>query len=182
MTWNTFHSIYLERYLLSLNDVIWPYNITQIIVRGTLRITPNSVVSTVFAGGLAQIGADASAGPLMTNSRIPPWGQVTHMGVSKIAIIVSGNGLSPNAGVLSIRTLGANSREIFSEIHTFPFTKMHLKIKAGKWRPFCRGLSVINKALTLKEARRVVFYSLCTLAHMYKLYEIQIFYIILDAC
>ena len=28
--------------------------------------------------------------------------------------------------------------------HTFPFTKIHLKMSSGKWRPSCLGLNVLN--------------------------------------
>ena len=78
------------------------------------------------------------------------WGTVTHICASKLTIIGPYNGLSPsrrqaiiwaNARMLLIRTLGTNVNEIFSEIHTFSFTKMHLKMSA-KSRPFCRGLNI----------------------------------------
>ena len=64
-------------------------------------------------------------------------------------IIGSGNGLSPgrhqtiiwtNAGILLIRILGTN----LSEIHTFSFKKMHLKLSSAKWRLFCLGLYELN--------------------------------------
>ena len=32
----------------------------------------------------------------------------------------------------------------FSEIHTFSFKKMHLKLSSGKWRPSCLGLNVLQ--------------------------------------
>ena len=53
------------------------------------------------------------------------WGQLKHISVSKLTIIDSDNGLSPgrcqaiiwtNAGILIIRTLATNFREILSEI------------------------------------------------------------------
>ena len=81
------------------------------------------------------------------------WGRVRHICVSKLSIIGSDNGLSPgrrqaiirnNAGILLIGPLGTNFNEILIEIYTFPFTKMHLKISSGKWRPFCLGLNVLN--------------------------------------
>ena len=65
------------------------------------------------------------------------WGRVTHICVSKLTIIGSDNGLSPgrrqaitltNAGILLIRTLGTNFSEILGEIHSFSFSKMHLKM------------------------------------------------------
>ena len=80
------------------------------------------------------------------------WGRVTHICVSKLAIIGSDNGLSPgrrqaiiwtNAGILLIRTLGTNFSEILSEIHIFSFKKIHLKMSSGKRRPFCLGLNVL---------------------------------------
>ena len=50
-----------------------------------------------------------------------------------------------NAGILLIGTLGTNFSEILSAIHTFPFTKMHLKMSSGRWRPFCLGINVSIK-------------------------------------
>ena len=61
----------------------------------------------------------------------------------KLTIIGSDNGLSPgrrqaivwnNDGILFIQTLGTNFSEILSEIHTFSFNKMHLKMLSAKWR------------------------------------------------
>ena len=69
------------------------------------------------------------------------WGRVTHICVSKLTIIGSNNGLSPdrrqaiiwtNAEILFIGPLGTNFNEILIEIHTFLFKKMHLKISSGK--------------------------------------------------
>ena len=87
------------------------------------------------------------------------WGRMTHICVSKVNIIGSDNGLSPgcrqaiiwtNAGMLLIGPLGTKFSEILSEMHTFSFNKMHLKMSPGKWRPFCLGLNV----LTLDGVRR----------------------------
>ena len=78
------------------------------------------------------------------------WG---HICVSKLTIIGSDNGLSPdrrqaniwtNAGILLIGTLGTNFSVILSEIHTFSFKKMHLKTSSAKRRPFCLGLNVLT--------------------------------------
>ena len=78
------------------------------------------------------------------------WGRVTHICVGKLTIIGSDNGLSPgrrqaiiwtNAGILLIRPLGTNFREILIGIQTFSFRKMHLKISSVKLRSFCFGLN-----------------------------------------
>ena len=78
------------------------------------------------------------------------WGRVTYICVSKLTIIGSDNGLSPerrqaiiwtNAGILLIRTLGTNFSEILGEIHSFSFSKMHLKMSSAKWRLFGLGLN-----------------------------------------
>ena len=80
-------------------------------------------------------------------------GRVTHIGVSKLIIIGSDNGLSPgrchviiwtNAGILSIGTLGTNFSEILIEILTFSFKKMRLKNSSAKWRLFCVGLNELT--------------------------------------
>ena len=80
------------------------------------------------------------------------WGQVTHICVDKLNTIGPYNGLSPgrrqawtNAGILLIVPLRTNFSEILSEIHTFTFIKMPLKMSSAKWRPFCFGLNVLNE-------------------------------------
>ena len=79
---------------------------------------------------------------------------MTHICVVKPTIIGSDNGLSPGrrqaitwtyAGLLFIRNLGRNFSEILSEIQTFSFKKMHLKMSSAKWRPFCLGLNVLKQ-------------------------------------
>ena len=83
------------------------------------------------------------------------WGRVTHVCISKLTIIGSDNGLSPdwcqaiiwtNAGILLIGSLGTNFSEILIEIHTFSFKKIYLKMLSGKWRLFCLGLNVLVPA------------------------------------
>ena len=73
------------------------------------------------------------------------WGRVTHICVSKLAIIGSDNGLSTdrpqaiiwtNAGLLLIGPLGTNFSEILSKILTSLFKKMRLKVSSAK-RPQC---------------------------------------------
>ena len=66
-------------------------------------------------------------------------------------VVIVDNGLSPsrrqaiiwtNGWILLIRNIGINFSEILSEIYTFSFKKIHLKISSGKWRSFCLGLNV----------------------------------------
>ena len=77
-----------------------------------------------------------------------------------LSIIGSDNGLSPgrrqaiiwtNAGILLIGPLGTNFSEILTEIHTFSFKKMHLKMSSGKWWPFCLGLNVLRSIIIIME-------------------------------
>ena len=77
-------------------------------------------------------------------------GWLMHICVSKLTIIGSDNGLLPGqrqgfvwtkAGILLIGPLGTNFSELFIEIHTISFTKMHLKMSSRKWGPFCLGLN-----------------------------------------
>ena len=81
------------------------------------------------------------------------WGRVTHICVSELTTIGSDNGLSPgrrkaiiwtNAGILLIWPLGTNFSEIGSQIHTFSFMKMHLKMSFRTWQSFCQGLNVLT--------------------------------------
>ena len=83
-------------------------------------------------------------------------GRVTHICVSKLTIIGSDNGLSPdrrqaiiwtNAGLMLIGPLGTNFSEILIEILTFSFKKMRLKVSSAKRRPFCLGLNVLMSDL-----------------------------------
>ena len=90
----------------------------------------------------------------MTSISLTHWGRVTHFCVCKLTSIASDNGLAPgwrqaiiwtNAGILLIGPLGTNFNEILSEIHTFSFKKMCLKMSSGKCRPFCLGLNVLTR-------------------------------------
>ena len=82
------------------------------------------------------------------NKWLTHWGWGTHISVSNLDIVGSDNGLSPNrrqsiiwtdAGILLIR----NFSDILSEIQTFSFKKVHLKMSSGKWRTFCLGLNML---------------------------------------
>ena len=79
---------------------------------------------------------------------------MTHICVSKLTIIGSDNGLSPdrrqaiiltNAGILLIGPLGTNFSELLIEILTFSFRKMRLKVSSAKRRPFCLSLNVLKR-------------------------------------
>ena len=82
------------------------------------------------------------------------WGRVTHICVSKLAIIGSDNGLVPDrrkaiiwtiAVLLLIGPLGTNFSEILIEILASSFKEMRLKVWSAKWRPFCLGLNVFSQ-------------------------------------
>ena len=86
-------------------------------------------------------------------NRLTHCGRVTHICVSKLTIIGSDDGLSPdrrqaivwtNAGISLIKPFGTNFSEILSELHTFSLKKIHSKMSSGKWRPFCFGLNVLS--------------------------------------
>ena len=88
-----------------------------------------------------------------TDRILTHWGRVTHICVSKLTIIGSDNGLSPdrrqaifwtNAGLLLIGPLGTKFSEILIEILTFSFKKMRLKVSSAKRWPFCLGLNVLR--------------------------------------
>ena len=78
---------------------------------------------------------------------------MTHICVSKLTIIGSDNGLSPdrrqaiiwtNAGILSIGPLGTKLSKILIVIHIFSFNEVHLKMSSEKWQPSCLGLNVLK--------------------------------------
>ena len=78
---------------------------------------------------------------------------MTDICVSKLIIIGSDNGLSPdrrqatiwtNARILSIGPLGTKLSDILISTHIFSFKKMHLKMSSGKWRPCCLSLNVLR--------------------------------------
>ena len=82
-------------------------------------------------------------------------GRVMHICISKLTVIGSDKSLSPdqrcpaiiwtNAEILLIGPLGTNLSEILIKIHTFTFTKIHLKILSGESRPFCLSLNVLSQ-------------------------------------
>ena len=70
------------------------------------------------------------------------WGRVTYICVSKLTIIGSDNGLTPerrqaiiwtNAGILLIGPEGTNFNEILIKIHAFSLRKIQLKKSSEKW-------------------------------------------------
>ena len=74
----------------------------------------------------------------ITTVLLTHWGRVTHICVSKLAIIGSDNGLSPgrrqaiiwtNAGILLIGPFGTNFSEILIEIHIFSLKKCTWKCR-----------------------------------------------------
>ena len=78
---------------------------------------------------------------------------MTQICVSKQTIIGSDNGFSPgrrqaiiwtNAGILLIQSLETNFSEILGKIHSFSFSKMHLKMLSAKWRLFGLGLNELK--------------------------------------
>ena len=82
---------------------------------------------------------------------------MTHICISKLTIIGSDNGLSPdwhqaiiwtNAEILLIWTLGTNSSEILSESQTYSFNKIHLKMLFVKLLQFCLDLNVLKLVLS----------------------------------
>ena len=88
------------------------------------------------------------------------WGRVTHICVSKQTKTGSDNGLSPgrrqaiiwtNAGILLIQTLGTNFSEILGEIHSFSFSKMHLKMSAKLIASIWSRPQWVNIAYALQE-------------------------------
>ena len=76
---------------------------------------------------------------------------MTHICISKIIVIGSDNGWSPgryqaiiwtNAGIMSIGPLGINfSESDLTEIDTFPFKKIHLKLSSENGVYFVSALS-----------------------------------------
>ena len=75
-------------------------------------------------------------------------GQVPHICVSKQTTIDGRQAIIwTNEGILLIRTVGTNFNEMFSEIDTFSFMKMHLKMPSSKWGQFCLGLNVLTSIL-----------------------------------
>ena len=92
---------------------------------------------------------------------------MTQICVSKLTIIGSKNGLSPdrrqatictNDGILLIGALGTNFSEILIEIQTFSFFKNQLKVSSEKWRPFCLGLNVKQIILPHMQYTNACFY------------------------
>ena len=85
-------------------------------------------------------------------SWIVHWDRVTHICVNEMIIIGSDNGLSPgrrqviiwtDAWILVLGSLGIN----FSEINTFYFKKIHVKLSSSKWRLFRRGLNELKACI-----------------------------------
>ena len=92
------------------------------------------------------------------------WGRVTHICVSKLTIIGSDNGLSPDrrqviiwtdAGLLSIGPLRTYFSENLIKMQHLLLKKMHAKMCSAKWRPSCLGLNVLtNTYLNMNSSKQ----------------------------
>ena len=117
----------------------------------------NTVDADVLAPGHQQPQCWVCLYLFPDNHGLSHCGRVTHIYVSKLNIIGSDNGLLPGqrqaiiwtiARILLIRTLGTNFSENLSEIHTFIFKKMYLKMPSAKLQQFCIGLNVLSFKMT----------------------------------
>ena len=103
---------------------------------------------------------------------------MTHICVSYWTIISSDNGFSPgrrqaiiwtNAGILLIRSLGTNFSEILSEINTFSFKKMHLKMSS---RPQCvnrKSRKYLFTEIPPRPRTYIHIYKCCAYAYTYNM-------------
>ena len=115
--------------------------------------------NNINEAGNVLLSGFTSVSPLIFPRELTHWGRVTHICVSKLAIIGSDNGLSPgrrqaiiwtNAGILLIRPLETNFIEILIRNQTFSFKKMYLKMSSAKWRLFYLGFNVLTQACTAR--------------------------------
>ena len=142
----------------------------QRLVQFKIKSRQRSALLALFVGNTLVNGDSTHKGPVMQKSLpfydvimffkaslLTHWGQVTHICVSKLAMIGPDSGLSPGrhqaiistkAGILLIEPLGTNFSDILIGIQIFSFKKMRLKMSSAKWRPFCLGLNVL---ITLNE-------------------------------
>ena len=135
------------------------------LARKGLRSSPNGLMSEANVTAVAG-DADVQAERNWKRSVTPDWGllthwgQVTHICVSKLAIIGSDNGLSPerrqaitwtNAGILLIGPLGTNFGEILIEIQTFSLKKIRLKMSSAKCCLFRLSLNVLMKCRQISQ-------------------------------
>ena len=112
-----------------------------------------SVLETKFNFTLLRHSSELK-NAVLTAYHFTHWGRVTHICNSKLAIIGSDNGLSPdrrqaiiwtNAQILLSGPRWTNLNEILTEMHTSSFNKIQLKTSSGKWRPSCLGLNVLKR-------------------------------------
>ena len=90
------------------------------------------------------------------------WGRVMHICVGNLTIIGSDNGLLPsgrqaiiwtNAGILLIEPLRTNFSEILTEIQTFSFKKMHVKISSAKKAAILSQPQCVKRVIVVHEGR-----------------------------
>ena len=72
-----------------------------------------------------------------------------------------------NDGILLIQTWGTNFSEILSEIHTFSFKKMHLKMSCGIRRPFCLSLNVLKSSQITATHLQMSYWDLTTIQKIF---------------
>ena len=88
------------------------------------------------------LSTELSSGYNLNTALLAYWGRVTHICVSNLTIIGRRQAIiGTNADFLLIRTSETN----FTEVHIFPFKKMHLKMPSAKWRQLWLGLNVLTR-------------------------------------
>ena len=144
--------------LFFLNENVW------ILIEISMKFVPKGPINNISS--LVQIMAWRRPGDKPLSEPMMVW-SLTHICVTRPqwvnslrsdeAFIRSDNDLSPgrcqaiiwiSAGILLIRTLGTNFKEIVNKIHAFSFNKMHLEMSSAKWQQFCLGLSALVRNWT----------------------------------
>ena len=129
--------------------------ISSISLLSVFNYVDSNTIKFIWGWKLQQTDVNMSGSPetTMVLIHLTHWGRVTHICVSKLTIIGSDNGLSPdrrqaiiwtNAGLMLIRPLGTNFSEISIKLLTYSFKKMRLKVSSAKRWPFCLGLNVLT--------------------------------------
>ena len=146
---------------------VWPLGTSVLETRNPLPYVEYRLVMDGFIIGVSMLGRweNTNYNLISVTFHLIHWGRVTHICVGKITIISSDYCFSPgrhqasiwaNAGTLLIGPIGTDFSEILTEIYTFSFKKMHLKMSFAKWRPFC--LNVLNRCLPRKDTYIMYFF------------------------
>ena len=137
------HILYKTGLCIRRHRDMWYIFLLSVVMWLCSRRLHDSLI-TLLAGSCVVLIAKKPPDEIPPADIIRPW----HRSIMSGSSLFNSSGpsdtyASADAGTLLLGTIRTKISEILTKIKMFSFKKMHYKLSSAKWRPFCRGLSVL---------------------------------------